>query len=61
MGGREKSTKSDGGSTWIQKHYGSEEDGLFSVCGNSSGKAWAVGFTGTMFFTEDSGTRGHSF
>ena len=48
-------TTSDGGSTWIQKHYGSEEDGLLSVCGNSSGKAWAVGFTGTMFFTEDSG------
>ena len=48
-------TTSDGGSTWLQKHYGVEENGLLSVYGNSSGKAWAVGFTGVMFYTENYG------
>ena len=48
-------TTSDGGATWVNKYYGSEQDGLLSVCGNNSGKAWAVGFTGSIFLTEDSG------
>ena len=48
-------TTTDGGSTWILKHYGSEEDGLLSVFGNSLGEAWAVGFTGAMFYTNNSG------
>ena len=48
-------TSTDGGSTWHRKYYGSEEDGLLSVYGNSQGQAWAVGVSGMIFITEDDG------
>ncbi|MCU0332156.1 MAG: YCF48-related protein [Ignavibacteriaceae bacterium] len=48
-------TTSDGGSTWNRKYIGWEENGLISVFGKSNGQALAVGFTGTIFTTENYG------
>ena len=48
-------TSTDGGSTWHRKYYGSEEDGLLSIYGNSQGQAWVVGVSGVIFITEDHG------
>jgi photosystem II stability/assembly factor-like uncharacterized protein len=45
----------DGGLTWNRKYIGWEENGLISVSGNSQGQALAVGFTGTIFITENDG------
>lgn len=48
-------TTTDGGSTWIRKYSGWEENGLIAVTGNSRGQGWAVGFTGAIFITENNG------
>jgi len=44
-------TTTNGGITWIEKHYESESPGLLSVYVNSIGKGWAVGFAGAIFIT----------
>lgn len=48
-------TTTDGGSTWIRKYSGWEENGLIAVSGNNQGQGWAVGFTGAIFMTENDG------
>ena len=48
-------TTTNGGSTWIQKYYDWESDGLLSVYVSTTGKGWAVGFAGIIFITEDDG------
>jgi photosystem II stability/assembly factor-like uncharacterized protein len=48
-------TTTNGGSTWIKKYAGSEEDGLLSVYVNNQSKGWAVGYSGVIFTTEDNG------
>ena len=48
-------TTTDGGSTWIQKCYEWESDGLLSIYVSDSGKGWAVGFAGIIYITEDDG------
>lgn len=45
----------NGGSTWIQKCYEWESDGLLSVYVNDAGKGWAVGFAGIIYMTENDG------
>ncbi len=41
----------DGGETWINKYFGSEEYDLFSVAVTPSGKSWAVGGGGSIFYS----------
>ena len=48
-------TTTNGGSTWTEKYYGWESDGLLSVYVNSIGKGWAVGIAGSIFITENDG------
>ena len=48
-------TTTDAGATWNRKYIGWEENGLISVFGKSNGQALAVGFTGTIFITENDG------
>jgi len=48
-------TTTNGGLNWTHKYRGLEEDCLLSVCGNNSGKGWAVGLSGVIFITEDDG------
>lgn len=45
----------DGGSTWIQKCYDWESDGILSIYVNGTGKGWAVGLAGIMYITENNG------
>ena len=54
-------TTTNGGSTWIEKYYGWEADGLLSVYVNNTGKGWAVGLAGIIFITEDDGNSWHKF
>lgn len=48
-------TTTDGGSTWNQKCYEWESDGLLSVFVSDAGKGWAVGFAGVIYITENDG------
>lgn len=48
-------TTTDGGSSWIQKCYEWESDGLLSVYVSDAGKGWAVGFAGIIYITENDG------
>jgi len=48
-------TTTDGGSTWLQKCYEWESDGLLSVYISDAGKGWAVGFAGIIYMTENNG------
>lgn len=48
-------TTTDGGTTWNQKSYDWESDGLLSVYVSDNGKGWAVGFAGIMYISEDGG------
>ncbi len=44
----------DGGTSWEIKYFGNEEYDLFSVCVTPSGKSWAVGGGGSIFYSENS-------
>lgn len=42
----------DGGTVWTNKYFGLEEYDLFSIAVTSSGKSWAVGGGGSIFYSE---------
>ncbi len=45
-------TTTDGGANWDTKYFGMEEYDLFSVAVTPSGKSWAVGGGGSIFYSE---------
>ncbi len=46
-------TTTDGGVTWTNKYFGNEEFDLFSISVTPSGKSWAVGGGGSIFYSEN--------
>ena len=48
-------TTTDGGSTWNISYVDPDKGGLISVCVNTAGQGWAVGFKGVIVISEDNG------
>ena len=46
-------TTTNGGGTWTNKYFGNEEYDLFSVAVTASGKSWAVGGGGSIFYSDN--------